>query len=158
MWKVGRKTQNSFYWGLFYFKRSIYSFISPHHLHHITKSRINKYFLVLTKSFITQKTHFIQEIEAKIFLVVYNKKWAEVYESWRLYKQKQVYGKNLFYCMFIWVCKVVSISYRREINFPMNQGVLHPEKTQTSSEISENQKLQISTSPNHQVKDLKSVV
>lgn len=40
----------------------------------------------------------------------------------------------------------------------MNQGVLRPEKTQTSSEISENQKLQISTSPNHQVKDLKSVV
>ena len=55
--------------------------------------------------------------------------------------------------MFIWVCKIVSTSYRREINFPMNQGVLRPEKTQTSLEISENQKLQISTSPN-----LKSVV
>ena len=71
-WESWEK-KGTFYWVLFYLKRNTYSFISTSHFHHIINLWINKYFLVPSSSYITQKTHFIQEIQTRIFQIVYKK-------------------------------------------------------------------------------------
>lgn len=120
-----RGEELTFYRVLFYFKRSTIFSFSPVTCTTFMKLWINKYFWVPTKSFIATKTHFIKEIQARIFKIVYNKdhtSWnlwileALQVESWASWRISTIPCHLIF-----WGQKIVPTPRRWEFYFPMKQ-------------------------------------
>lgn len=125
-----RKERRTFPKCYFIEKETLILSFSPSCLHRIMKLWINKYFLVPTISFITQRTHFIKEIQARIFQIASNKdpmRWNLWIPEALQAEARASESKNLFHCTFSWRCKILPTLRSWEFHSSMRQkGVSSP--------------------------------